>query len=91
MATIEDHLAAMATLPDGTKMSDERLKEVFGLVKTPGHWKDPIDMLVPKEKASVAEIRTAVAWYCGGYPEVEDYDSDFWRVRGEGYYIWIGA
>ena len=69
----------------------QRLAEVFDLVKTPGNWKNPIDMLVVKDKATEAEIVAAVTFYCGGSPEVVDYDSDFWRVTGAGYYVWIGA
>lgn len=90
MVTLEDQLATLA-IADGKPMSDERLGEVFGLVKPEPNWKAPIDMLVVKDKATVSELRTAVVWYCGGYPEVADYDSDFWKVTGAGYYEWVGA
>lgn len=67
-----------------------RMLTVFDMVKPVGNWKAPINVEVPKGKASAEEIRDAVAFYCGGYPVVED-KGETLLVTGEGYYGWIGA
>lgn len=71
-------------------MSEERIAEVFSFVKPPMNWKGPIQSSVPKEMATKQEIEAAVAWFCGGHPEVEDRGS-CWQVTGAGYYEWVGA
>lgn len=76
---------------DGKVMTDERLREVFALVKNKANWKDPIDALVPMEKATEAEIVAAVQWFAGGIPEVTRERGNTWSVKGEGYYVWIGS
>lgn len=81
-------------MADGVRMSDERLDEVFNLVRTPGNWKMPIDAFVPTHLATVAEIEKAVIWYAGGVPEFVAEHRDGvpgHRVIGAGYYAWIGA
>jgi hypothetical protein len=79
-----------ARVADGQRMSDERLAEVFALVKPATGWKRPIQATVPKELATGEEISTAVAWFAGGVPEIED-RGDRWQVTGAGYYVWVGA
>jgi hypothetical protein len=68
----------------------ERLREVFDLVKTPGNWKDPIDVKVPVSLATYMEISNAVSYFCGGQAMIEQV-GDQWHVTDEGYYHWIGA
>lgn len=74
-----------ARMADGVRMSNERLDEVFDLVKDPADWKNSIDARVPKAKATAAEIETAVSWNVGALPMVAD-RGDYWEVIGEGYY-----
>lgn len=74
-----------ARMADGVRMSNERLDEVFDLVKDPTDWKNPIDARVPKASATAAEIETAVSWNVGALPMVAD-RGDYWEVIGEGYY-----
>lgn len=75
---------------DGSVMTDDRLEEVFCLVKPHGNWKMPIDATIAKGLATEAEITTAVLWYAGGAPVVENLGSK-WHVTGVGYYEWVGA
>lgn len=77
-------------MPTTPTTSTERLSEVFDLVKPEENWKLPIDALVHSEAASAQEIEEAVAFYCGGYPALIA-EGAFWRVIGDGYYVWIGA
>lgn len=79
-------------MADGKRMSDERLSEVFDLVKPSPNWKYPIDSYVDKNLATRAEIEAAVVWFAGGFPDVhDDGGSNVWYVSGAGYYEWIGA
>lgn len=75
---------------DGVRMSDERLSEVFDLVKDSENWKMPIQARVPKAAATQAEIVAAVCWFAGGMPDFLS-DGDHWWVIGAGYYVWVGA
>jgi hypothetical protein len=90
MSDLDKWLEEGRRLDDGTSMSDERLGEVFDLVKPEEHWKYPIDARVPKQAARRDEITRAVVWFAGGTPTVTD-EGDQWHVEGEGYYVWIGA
>jgi len=78
------------TKSDGTVLTDERLTEVFDLVKPSPNWKYPIDARVPKAAADLEEIELAVIWFAGGSPVVLE-DGDNYHVLGAGYYEWIGA
>lgn len=75
-----------ARMADGVRMSNERMDEVFNLVKDPADWKNPIDARVPKAKATAAEIETAVSWYTSSLAMVAD-KGDYWEVYAEGYYM----
>lgn len=75
-----------ARMADGVRMSNERLNEVFDLVKDPSDWKNPIEARVPKTKATSAEIQTAVSWFTSSLAEVAD-RGDHWQVYAEGYYM----
>jgi hypothetical protein len=94
MATQEqmDSWLAQARTADGKPMTDERMSEVFDLVKPqyPHGWKGAIEAEVPKDKATREEIEKSVCWFVGGYPEVEDH-GPHWYVTGAGYYVWIGS
>lgn len=85
-----DQWLARARMADGQPMTDDRLREVFDLVRTPGGWKEPINARVPKVRATRGEIETAVCWFAGGTPDVRD-DGAEWHVTGAGYYEWVGA
>lgn len=84
---IEAWLEAGRTTDDGERMSSERLKAVFDLVKDSEHWKNPIDARVPEDVATASEIQRAVAWYCGGEPDVVTCDGEH-HVTGAGYWGW---
>lgn len=85
MADQIDQWQEQARMAGDIRMSDERLSEVFDLVKAPD-WKDPIDTLVAKSKATAAEIETAVSWYTGSLPMVAD-KGEQWEVIADGYYM----
>lgn len=89
--SVDEWLAHARTLADGTVLSDERLHEVFDLVKPANNWKDPIDATVARSKASPEEIEKAVIWFAGGIPDMCDEPFGYLRVTGAGYYTWIGA
>lgn len=90
MATIEEINQWVEQAKGG--MSDERLREVFDLVKPRPNWKMPIAAIVSKDDATRQEIETAVTWFAGGLPDVTEIESSRkWRVSGAGYYEWIGA
>lgn len=92
MGQIDEWLEKGRTKKDGTRLSDERLTEVFDLVKPKDNWKNPIDAWVDKAKADREEIELAVTWFAGGVPEVHDNGGGgVWYVYGAGYYEWIGA
>lgn len=92
MGQIDEWLERNRTKKDGTRLSDERLTEVFDLVKPKDNWKELIDTWVPKDKADREEIELAVIWFAGGMPEVHDNGGgNIWYVYGAGYYEWVGA
>lgn len=78
-------------------MSDDRLAEVFDLVKPDGHWKLPIAARVPVADATAEEISTAIDWYAGGGATVEPIRSTdtgeqtAWWVEAPGYFEMVGA
>jgi hypothetical protein len=80
-----DQWIQQARVADGAPMSNERLEAVFDLVKSPEDWKNPIDTTVAKDKATAAEIETAVSWFTGSLPMVAD-KGDRWEVVADGYY-----
>lgn len=86
MADSIDQQLEQARMADGVRMSNERLDEVFNLVKDPADWKNPIEARVPKSKATAAEIRTAIAWTTSSFAEIAD-KGDHWEVYAEGYYM----
>lgn len=77
-------------MADGQRMSDERLAEVFDLVKPVTNWKAPINAFVPQGQATPQEITAAVIWFAGGAPDVVQLPGGY-RVVGAGYWEWIGA
>lgn len=81
-----DLMLDKARMADGVRMSNERIDEVFNLVKPPSDWKDPIDTMAPKSKASAAEIEVAVSWLTGSMAMVAD-KGDHWEVIADGYYL----
>lgn len=86
-----DAWLAQGRMAAGAAMTDERLSEVFDMVKPADNWKLPIDALVSMDRATVDEIMTAVAWFAGGHPTVTTAGVGVFRVTGAGYYTWIGA
>lgn len=88
--TFSQESLEQARMADGHPMSNQRLIEVWDLVKNRFNWKDRIDALVPMEEATKAEIETAVRWYTGGTPEVVKERGHTWHVTGEGYYVRSG-
>jgi hypothetical protein len=89
MDTITEMLER-ARVADGKVLTDDRLREVFDMVKPVGNWKEPIACIIAKPYATKAEIEVAVAWFAGGLPDIEDLGTK-WRVSGAGYYEWIGS
>lgn len=80
-----DEWLDQSRMADGKPMSNERMSEVFDLVKAPD-WKDPIDTTIPKSAATAAEIETAVSWHTGSLPMVAD-KGETWEVVADGYYL----
>lgn len=76
---------------DGKEMTQERLSEVFDLVKPQPNWKYPIDAKVPVGAATPAEISEAVVWFTGSLPEVWEETPGTFSVLAAGYYACIGA
>ena len=76
---------------NGREMTQERLSEVFDLVKPLPNWKMPIDAAVAKDKATEEEISAAVIWFTGSLPTIYAQDAQFLRVTASGYYNAIGA
>lgn len=87
---IDAQLLRARTLTSGEVMSDERLQEVFALVKDKENWKMPVDAVVHPEVAQVEEIEIAVTWFTGGGVEIWEEDGQ-WRVTAPGYYEEIGS
>ena len=78
-------------------MSDERLSDVFDLVKPEGNWKLPIEARVPAGAAGSREIATAIDYFAGGGATIEAVMNPdtgqvhSWLVTAPGYYSQIGA
>lgn len=90
MSEIEAQLERARTLRSGERMSDERLTEVFNLVKDPENWKMPIEAVVDRREATDEEIIIAVTWFAGGGCEVAGSEAH-WHVYAPGYYEEIGS
>jgi hypothetical protein len=67
-----------------------QLKEAFDKVCDVDNWKRPIDKIVSVQDLSV--VCTAVAFFVGGYPEVNYTGSNSeYRIKSPGYYEICGA
>jgi len=66
------------------------LMDAFDLVRPKGHWKDPIDAIIPEDKQEVVD--SAISFFTGGgadYCKVTQLGQI--RVTAPGYFIMIGA
>lgn len=65
-----------------------QLEEAFDLVKPATHWKDPISVVVPRDKQNI--LQYAIPWFCGGFPVFTTVDANHVRVEHPGYWVAMG-
>ena len=65
------------------------LDEAFKLVQPPGHWKNPIDAIIPLRQREVVEA--SIIFFTGSVPHFTHHTKTQLRVRADGYFKAIGA